>query len=180
MITYNEELGQLKIPLRTFEESNQMKRIDNRTYAYHEMEDFINRPNYDNLSVSIHITRKYIYIKLLHHFTHYFHHRPVFSTLRKNKIIRNICSLQIQQYLYENQSFTFYVDKIDKDDICYYAIIYCKTFKLKPLDKECDVCYELNKNTSIDGYFKCCHKDTICHDCYKKLQNNVCPLCRSS
>lgn len=80
------------------------------------------------------------------------------------------------------------INKIEKVNNDYYAVIdvnkkeeesqmvYLNKLKYELID--CCAC--LNKSILIyeTPYFKCSHNE-ICLDCYKQLNNKICPICRS-
>jgi hypothetical protein len=55
--------------------------------------------------------------------------------------------------------------------------------RIKPdiinLINKCNICYETNKDTYQNGFFKCSHKE-ICLECYNKLAVKRCPICRNN
>lgn len=68
----------------------------------------------------------------------------------------------------------------DTNIVCFYVVV--KDQSIKPitttLETECQVCYEINKNTLQTGFFCCNHKE-LCIDCYDGLISKKCPICRS-
>jgi hypothetical protein len=71
--------------------------------------------------------------------------------------------------------------KEDDDGVVYFYVV-VEDQRIKPntikLNCECNICYEPNKDTLENGFFKCNHKE-ICINCHKNLQVKICPICRS-
>lgn len=61
-----------------------------------------------------------------------------------------------------------------------FAVINLKPiFNPTAIISNCSVCFEDNQFADEKGYFKCSHKECICHNCFDLLPNKICPLCRS-
>jgi hypothetical protein len=67
----------------------------------------------------------------------------------------------------------------DTNLIVFYIVLKDKSVEQKKitLETECSVCYETNKQTYEAGFFTCRHTD-LCCECFDKLQNKKCPICR--
>jgi hypothetical protein len=103
----------------------------------------------------------------------------------RNKVLRFVPQDQIARI--ERINFT-YMGRWNWEDILLTSQILLKRMKtdlkeklnekiLTPkLFEECPVCLD-DENDVFEGYFGCCH--SMCNDCYKQLNNKICPICRS-
>jgi hypothetical protein len=106
-----------------------------------------------------------------------------FDDTHSIETLKGIYNLEGEEHIYlkkYSKNKVLGIKRTEYDNIVYFYVV-VEDQRIKPniiiLSNECNVCYDTNKETYKDGFFKCNHNE-LCLECYSKLIIKRCPICR--